>query len=303
MKKLIRQIISGNGSRSEGVPVSINPDELIEFAQNHFKKDFPNRERLECPRASLLSELVATLKFPDEATRSHLFTCSECFALYRNELAMRNETAPLAVRVRSQRLFIPRLVPAFAVFIIVIIPTVALLLMLSYRRSGESGTARNVAGAANPIAQSTQIAPTKQPPANAKPTQHGNIENEAESATVRRTSGERAKHNLLATNTVKIDLQAYDSLRGANQDIKPMTLKAGVNRLVIRLPDGSPGGRYTVKLADAFGNAMDSAWAFSKDGHNIRVTLDLSHVRTAGHMLCIAHGDELPDCLSTSVIR
>src|SRR5690242_12634276 len=61
-------------------------DDLINFAQQHFATDFPNRDLIDCPAPETYSDLISRKRLPSEPLQKHLRSCSECFRMYRSLL-------------------------------------------------------------------------------------------------------------------------------------------------------------------------------------------------------------------------
>ena len=74
-----------------------------------------------------------------------------------------------------------------------------------------------------------------------------------------------------------------------------MRLPAERIRLQLALPEGSEKGRYTVRLVDAFGQALRRASAFSSTGQTLTVTLDLRSRPPQRYRLQISRGSDAPD--------
>jgi hypothetical protein len=298
MKKFLSRVFTINGSSETGVS-SIFISDLFKFAQKHFSKDFPNSARVGCPPPKLLSEMVRAQQLPDKELRTHLFICSECYAYYHEQLPAR----PISVRMATAssgvvRPFnLPRMSPVFAVALLLTVATPAFLILWNYRSDPRPETAKNSSGSSGLTIQPS-------PPVSAE-IENRLCENIVAPSTAKSPSKPKQARNVsLAANTVKIDLTAFNSLRGKNElAARTINLKTAVNRLVIKLPDGSPRGAYMVSLADPFGSAIRSVRAHSKNGKTVRFGLDLSEIKPGSYLVCVAAEKEMPDCAPATAAR
>ncbi|HEV2764385.1 MAG TPA: hypothetical protein VGV38_15500 [Pyrinomonadaceae bacterium] len=104
---------------------------------------------------------------------------------------------------------------------------------------------------------------------------------------------------------VEINLAADDLMRsGDDTSDRPraIVLSPERQRLRLRMPRGSVGGRYTIRLVDAFGKLLASGTAHS-DGKTLTVELDLRGLPAKSYRLCLARGVEAPDCYLVSLAR
>ena len=265
-------------------------EQLVQRGINHFAGDYPNSERTNCPPLELLGELVQSRKLPGDEIRGHLFTCSECFVDYREELSRRRESQSGVAVAKETRT--PRLVPVLAAALVGIVTLSAVLLVK--RKQEPAGDVANVNsnldGERYPAAddkpanlRSTSPAPTlPQPSTSPRP-----------SPKRRNTS-----RPLVAENRLTIDIDSYNALRGAGRsEERPVLLKTTKNELTIKMPDGSPAGRYRVSLADPFGTPLRSVETISRDGLQLRLKLDLSLVKPGKYFVCLARETEVPQCV------
>ena len=65
----------------------LDAEELASLARRYYAARFPNPQRLGCPPAGEIIQVVRSRHAPDETLLEHLFECSECFGEYRQALA------------------------------------------------------------------------------------------------------------------------------------------------------------------------------------------------------------------------
>ena len=270
-------------------------EQLVHLGANHFARDYPNSERKNCPPLELPGELVQSGKLPGDELREHLFTCSECFVHYREELLRHreSESGVAAIESTSHKTRTPRLVPVLAAALVGIVTISAVLLVT--RKQGPSGDLANVNSNLDdekyparedqpPGLRSTSPALTL-PPASTPP----------RPPSPKRRSNSRP---LVAENRLTIDIDRYNALRGAGRsEERPVLLKTTKNNLTIKMPDGSPAGRYRVSLADPFGTPLQSVEIISRDGLQLRLHLDLSSVKAGKYFVCLDRETEVPQCV------
>jgi hypothetical protein len=95
-----------------------------------------------------------------------------------------------------------------------------------------------------------------------------------------------------------IDLEMHNALRDERAiQPSPVVLHTGMNELTIKLPLGSPKGAYQLRLADPFGNPLQSVDAISHDGRRLRTHLNLNSVKPGQYSICLAREMEVPQCV------
>jgi hypothetical protein len=102
---------------------------------------------------------------------------------------------------------------------------------------------------------------------------------------------------------IRINLQEENLLRDADEaggEPRLINLAPRRQRLRLQLPEGSAGGRYAVRVVDAFGKPIITTSAQS-DGRTLTVDLDLRRVTAKRYRLCVARGGEAPDCYMVSI--
>lgn len=264
-------------------------EQLVQLGVNHFARDYPNSERKNCSPPELLGAIVRSGKFPDGESRRHLFTCSECFVHYREELSRRREPQSDVAAIENTAKRTPRLVPVLAPALAGLV-TISALLLVTHKQEPAGDLANvnsNLDGESDdkpPGLRSTSTAPTL-PHASTPP---------------RPPSPKRRNDSrpLVAENRLTIDIDRYNALRGAGRsEARPVLLRTTKNELTIKMPDGSPAGRYRVSLADPFGTPLQSAEIISRDGLQLRLNLDLSSVKPGKYFVCLARETEVPQCV------
>ncbi|MCA1636710.1 MAG: hypothetical protein LC802_24355, partial [Acidobacteria bacterium] len=117
----------------------------------------------------------------------------------------------------------------------------------------------------------------------------------------RRKAEKRNQRTQTAPRIVEISLKEEDLQRGdggGRQRI--ISLSPERQRLRLRMPRGSAGGRYTVRIVDAFGKTLATK-AANSDGKTLTVDLDLRTLAARKCRLCLARDGEAPDCYMVSV--
>jgi hypothetical protein len=66
-------------------------EDLVHLGINYFARHYSNSKRNNCPPQAVLRNVVQSGKLPGNEIWEHLFTCSECFNDYREELARHHE--------------------------------------------------------------------------------------------------------------------------------------------------------------------------------------------------------------------
>jgi hypothetical protein len=110
------------------------------------------------------------------------------------------------------------------------------------------------------------------------------------------------KNDVVAVNTVNIDLEAFQQLREASDKNKrAIQIKRGVNELVIKLPRRSPQGAYRITFADSFGKRVLASSVTIYAGRIIRTKANLLSLTEGTYMLCVSSNDEVPDCVPVRI--
>jgi hypothetical protein len=107
---------------------------------------------------------------------------------------------------------------------------------------------------------------------------------------------------MIALNQATIDFEQATALRQQTlQQSKKISLSPTPYALLIKLPENSPSGSYTVTLNDAFGKSVRSKTAVSSSGKTVRVTFNLTGLNSGGYSICITREQEVPSCLPVTL--
>ena len=261
-------------------------EDLLELGVNHFAREYPQLNRNHCPPSEMLGTLVQSGKLPPDEIREHLFTCSDCFVNYRQELSRRHASESPIVGIAERGRRIPRLVPAVAAALVSILTIVAIFVVVKRNNEQSRELAHvnsNLEGEGKPSGLRS-ISPAPTPPHVS--TRSPAPQNRSDSRPV------------IAENKLDIDLDRYNALRGAGGSIdRPVLLKTTKNELTVKLPDASPAGRYRVSLTDPFGTSLQSVAVNSRDGVQLSLELDLTSVKPGKYFVCVSRETEVPQCV------
>ena len=294
MTNRITQLFSRGSGRKNGSPAR-ESDELIEFAVRHFRRDFPNSARVDCPSPAELLDLIKANELPGERLRAHLITCSECYDYFQSELAVYRNMVRAAALESDRRRPLP-MMRSLVAFTCILLIVGALGVLMRWNRDAkpESSQVVNDRDSASIQQQANQ-----QTQANAHVTP---ADTPSPLAVETPPSGTRQSKNLLATNIVNIDLESLNSRRRPNEvDAKRPRFTKSVNRVIIKLPAGSLRGIYSITLADVFGKSLRLAQATSKDGNKLELKLDFSQVKPGKYLICVTYANEVPECSPATI--
>jgi len=245
------------------LPAFENDEELTAFARDYFSNDFPNSSLADCPTLGDLKQIISECKLPSDELRRHLLGCSNCFQIYRNALAGRNGAVTIGSGWRALGAFMRAsvVVPIAAALVLLIVIGVCIL----YVRSNRSK---------NYVASDGQ---TYSP--------------------IPATPQSEQSPDLSARNAVQIDFNNYRVQRGGKNGENPTTevSRASV-AFAITLPEGSPGGKYAVRLEDPNGKAVKEASVQAVDRKILKVDIDFSKLAPKKYRLCVSRKSESPNC-------
>src|SRR5262245_31188161 len=297
----------------------LDAEELASLARRYYAARFPNPQRLGCPPAVEIIQVVMSRQAPDEDLREHLFECSECFGDYRQALAQNRPGPAEAAWWKRLVLIVASKRSAMALASVILILSSLSLIFIRI------SILRNIAPKAGQIASST--------PSDVKGGETG--ESTADPATIaiatipkpigngREIAG---SWNLLGipapdAETIDVDLDNHQVFRrsqnerltpaseelsgteGAKSSVEPdeappgeqvISLPATRARLVLLLPETGVPGKYTVSLINAVGQSLLSQSAFSPDGAKLQVTLDLRRVSQKRYRLRLWRNGDAP---------
>lgn len=245
-------------------------EELTSFARNHFAVSFPNPSRIRCPPSGEIEGLIKSGQPPSDNLREHMFECSECFNIFREQISRRKATQVNEISIWQQIIAPIQARPLISVVATLLI-AFAVAGVLLWRRSANQAT--RVARDAAP--NSSRVNAERVPPQNADP------------------GSESAK------SSVKIDLDNYSlSRRGPEAVVKPrdVMISNNLTRFDVTLPEGSPSGSYVVSIVDANDNVVREVSASSPDGRTLSAELDLRKLAKQQHRVCVSRAHEAPVC-------
>jgi hypothetical protein len=295
-----KQVSPGNAGEELFASPFTSPEELISFARGHYAEDFPNPERLGCPPPADLESRVRSGHLPDERLRTHLFGCSECFRAYRSvlaahRLAPKDQSAPGPLRpeVQTSRAWLPAFAGALALLILLF---TGIYFWRQYRAAPDNNIIRKetppLAPAdnnANASVGSNPSSPPSTPPGPVRTpgvTEQANLPKppQQRAAPPRRHAlpdEQQRGAELAAVTPVGIDLQKYVITRGREPEGADEVIKLprARLRLLLKLPEGSDSGTYTVSIIDGSGKALAAAPKVrSADGRTLSVTIDTTRL-------------------------
>jgi hypothetical protein len=294
---------SDNGSSS---PVNDSAD-LIKYARAYFSADFPNHARIACPPEEALDAVVRSGGLPEGKLLSHLFGCSECLKSYQRLRAFYWKAAPADKLSFLDRVMAAiRLRPLTAVASMLIVTcAIGFLLWLNYGREASSNLARNAPGpSASPVfvptEEASKNATGSEPETSSSPAEQ---KREAPGLGTRRNN-ERPSREIVAANTVRVDLEAYALLRDgdAANRVSPLSLSPARTRFVVTLLTNSPRGVYKISVLDPFGRELMSKNAVSANGKTLSTELDMRSLSANKYRLCVSRLEEAPDCYPFTVV-
>ncbi len=258
------------------------PDQLIASAQAHYAMQFPNPERIGCPAPGQLTSMVWTGQLPTQPLRQHLFSCSECFQEYREQVAAYRQKSARQPASAWWHIWQGgwRIKAAFAFF-------AALIAVLGGWLLWQPAP--------------PQLAPNDQVALAPRPQENPPIGDHKPTPPV---SPVEAAPRSAQAYTRTIDLNEYVALRDVKAGVteeKKIRLPSERVRLQLNLPEGSTKGAYTIRLIDAFGRPLSRATATSQRGNTFTVRLDLRPIKANTYRLEVSRRNEAPDYYPVTV--
>ncbi|MFN0112907.1 MAG: hypothetical protein ACKVZH_28945 [Blastocatellia bacterium] len=289
----------GNNAQTNQAATTLTdnlPNELIQFARNHFGANFSNPDRSDCPDRAKLDSLARSGHLPDDDLRTHLFGCSECFQQYRAALAesrQPSQAIPEASWLEKfnatiAELLRPKLAWAGA--------TTAILIGFAI------WSAWNAEPISPPVAMPETLQAQSPTPSSveSKPTP---IVETAINANASKTVPSASANDAVVFS----DLNQYVAMRSAANAASPapqaITLRPERTRLKLTLPEGSLAGNYTVKLLDQSGKTIASKAAVSRDGKKLIVILNLKNVGLKNYTLSLQRQGEWAEAYPVIVAK
>jgi hypothetical protein len=309
-KKENQRVDNGDGPRKA---LFADADELVAFAQAFYATEFPNTEGSGCPPAEELHALARVGALPDTQQREHLFQCSECFRLFRSKkMGLRPPALLKAPWWQPLRTLLsgvtshPRLATVGVLGLILFVAVAGTVWL-------KGGITSEVAmNTTSPVGSVTPPIPKTVFPEPKVTAQHGgeaastNGTEAGQNLHPRRSrSSATTAHRKRALRVVDIDLDGEDLSRSVDDqrgERLAFNLVAERQRLRLRLPEGSRGGRYTISVLDAFGKSLAAA-KVKANGKTLTATLDLGTLTTKKYRLCVSRDGEAPDCYLIGVVN
>jgi hypothetical protein len=275
------------------------PDRLVQLAVTHFVEDFPNPKRDDCPALSTLDAMIQSQELPLDDVREHLLMCSECFAYYRQGLARGRTDRQVVGMGEAHHNYKPRLAPILAGGLAGVLALAICVFVVIRERNKGIGEGANLNATLNmeraPVAGEDEKVPRSAMPAATPSQSPARLESSV-------SNGRNSSQPLIAENRVSIDFGRYSPLRSTTQPRhSPILLRTTQNELTVKLPDGSPKGKYGVNLADPYGATLRSVEAISRDGTQLRLELNLSSVKPGDYLICVTRETEVPQCIPSVV--
>jgi hypothetical protein len=253
--------------------------EILKTTKDHVAKDFPNPQREGCPARGAVFNSFRSGKMPSGEDRAHILSCSECFNEYQIQLAEYRAANAVPKNAEGLAWWLRIVVPGLAFGLLSVV-----LAITVWKFSAGTRVNENVISHTNGTTGSPSPLPS---PNSTKPED----ESQKESA-----------NSMIAVNQVTIDFEQATALRRqAPQQSKTISLSATPHALLIKLPENSPRGSYTVTLNDAFGKSVRSKTTSSADGKTVRVIFNLTALNSGGYSICVTREQEVPSCLPVTI--
>jgi hypothetical protein len=261
-------VMSRFGGNQDGEPREDFIDELLEFSDDYQSNDFPNIDREGCPAEDVLRKAAYSGRLIDETMREHLLTCSPCFTEFKS------------LRDVSGTNRIPKvMVAGIGAFTVIALTAIAFLVFNAFTSEEGAEISRSDTRSSSDSSQ-TKSAPS--PEQDSKDTVS------------------KVKDTPKNIRTFNFDIASNNVVRGGADRLERKMLPAEKVRILVKLSDGSPSGIYIVSLLDEFGRSLSSEIKTRSTGVTLATDLDLSQLGGPAR-LCIAAGDEIPDCFSVLI--
>lgn len=288
------------------------PEEVVPFAQAYYATEFPNHERQGCPAPESLRGIARSNTLPDSELRAHLFECSECFCTYRSvRMAGRQTTATreswlTGFSVAFSRLTTGNALRTAVVLCFVLFGVTAGLLVW---RSGTDAPSvalnnppREISSPIGTRSIPPEASPGGTPATTPSPQPALPLASPQKAQPARSRVSRKRARAALAPQIIEVNLAEDQYLRaeGAVGKQRLINLSRERQRLRLHMPRGSGRGRYTVTVVDVFGKPLITTTANS-DGRTLTLQLDLRGLDKKKYRLCLARGEEAPDCFLIDV--
>jgi hypothetical protein len=269
-------------------------DEFLEFAREYFSTEFPNPDMVGCPSREKLAAIARSNDLPDDTLRSHLFSCSACFNLYR-EVA--GKAAHVGESLWRRVVVSVSGVRAAAYAAAVLLAFLSILGVFIWRngmKATDSPPARPEASTVKEPSN-TDTTSNRQPfiSENRAPDQSATMKNKNAAAQIVR-------------NFIRIDPESHAPSRavGENNSEDRISLPRSLNSLLLVLPEGSNKGFYTVSIRDGFGKTILRGKKTFSNGKTLKTVLDIRQLSGESYYLCVSRQsdeDEVPHCYAIVV--
>jgi hypothetical protein len=296
----------------------LDAEALASLARRYYAARFPNPQRLSCPPPGEIINIVRSRHAPDETLLKHLYECSECFGEYRQALAeCRPAPGEVAWTMRLLSFLTSKRSATMMASVILILLSLFIIPRLVWRKPVSE--ILQIADSTSPDARAGGAGESASPPVAAIaiatiPKLTGNGRGVTWAWKSSGISSPRAE-------IIDVDLDNYEVFRrsqregltsasqessgiggakssGALDDAstgeKVISLPSTRASLVLQLPETGAPGKYNVSLIDAFGQPLLSSAAFSHDGVNLQVTLDLRRIPLKKYRLRLWRNGEAP---------
>jgi hypothetical protein len=275
--------------------------ELTAFARRYFSTDFPNPARLDCPAQATLQALVDARVLPDEALRTHLLGCSECFNDYQTALKQRQVAG-----TNPQHGWQPWREKLSAVFSLK--PALVLASLVLFSAVGFWAWISRPTNSA-PMQAHSESRPSplpELPPSPDRQTRPAVESVPAPSPPVPETQSPEKK---LAPDydrsleLLAVDLNNYASVRSSDTPSQSLQLPRTMLRLNLTLAEGSLAGRYTVTLLNTADQAVLRRTAKSRTGKQLLTSLALQDIKLGSYYLSVRYAGEAARVYPVRVIE
>jgi hypothetical protein len=266
---------------------------LISSARDYFANDFPNPSGSVCPSRSALDAVIKSGGLPDDDLRAHLIRCSNCFTYFRAGIAARpvKPARPL-VWGKAAAFFTQRRAAA-----LLCAGLVGWAVWFNFYQ-GEPKNMRDLSATPAEPAQEFKVN-TPTPGAKVTPIPPAGVESAPRGKPrVTSTPKDSGRTPPGAATSVELDLRDRQLMRETTGESSERSIRVNAtrNKLLIKLPEGSTRGNYTVSLVDAFGETLVTQKASSRDGKTVAVRMDMRGLPNKGCRLCVSLGDGIPSC-------
>jgi hypothetical protein len=296
----------------------LDAEDLASIARRYYAARFPNPQRLDCPPTGEIIQVVRSRHAPDETLLEHLFECSECFGEYRQALAeCRPAPDDVAWTMRLLSFLTSKHTAATIAPVILILLSLVIIPRLDWRKPVSE--ALQIAHSTSPDARAGGAGESASPPAAAVAI--ATIPKLTENSRAGTLAWKSLEVSSPRAEIIDVDLDNYrvfrrsqrERLTSASQESlgrggakyseapdeappgeKVISLPSTRASLVLQLPETGAPGKYNVSLIDAFGQPLLSSAAFSSDGANLQVTLDLRRVPLKKYRLRLWRNGEAP---------